>query len=92
MNLVFGEGVKIGEAIEAYAYIVVTGYIKGRFFSVNFLKAWYDKEWKGEILELVQIKTLTQGWFSLRFQTTKDERKLLSKDHNIDFAPKILKK
>jgi len=65
-SCVFGVDIHIDRALEASETLLV-GRVRGRKFSVDYIKDWAQSEWKEAPGQPKQIKNLDRGWFCIWF-------------------------
>lgn len=71
---------------------VLVGRVRGQTYSVEILRQWTEEIWGTLLKELLAIKVLARGWFSLHFHRAEYTEWILSQFWHIELAPVLLKR
>lgn len=66
LTLKFVEGVNMGEVMDMTGRVLV-GRVHGRAYFIDRLRVWVKEIWGNIFKDLLEVKTLAQGWFALYF-------------------------
>jgi len=90
-RLVLGIDVEM-EEVEDLSKVAVVGHVRGKRFSIGFLRRWVDGQLKVLVPIAPEIRVLTKGWFSFIFHSSAEVEAVLRRQWVMNRVPIILKK
>ena len=80
---VFGVDILIDEVMEATETIII-GRVRGRKYSVNYIKDWTTSVWVDAPGSPRNIQTLAQGWFMIKFEKKEHLEWVIERNWNFE--------
>lgn len=90
-SCVFGVDIRIDQAMEASETFLVSR-VRGRNFSVDYIKDWVKSEWKEAPGQPEEIKNLDRGWFCIQFGQKEHVEWVLEKNWSFGKRPILFRR